>query len=106
MGPAPAPHTPGICEDKAQLECSYKEAEAAFDAAQTAIRQKVGKSSKDEYFILSRAADLPWYRLQHAREGACYTHSRTRLRNSPRRTSEPQTDLLNPQLSSWFTPAM
>ena len=28
MGPAPATHTPGFCEDKARLECSYKEAEA------------------------------------------------------------------------------
>ena len=66
MGSAPAPHTPGICEDKAQLESSYKEAETAFDTVRTAIRQKVGTSSKNEYVILARAEDLAWYRLQHA----------------------------------------
>jgi hypothetical protein len=66
MGSAPAPHTPGICEDKAQLERSYKEAEAAFDTVRTAIRQKVGSSSKNEYVILARAEDLAWYRLQRA----------------------------------------
>jgi hypothetical protein len=66
MGPAPAPHTPGTCEEKAQLEFSYKEAEAAFDTVRTVIRQKVGRSSKDEYLTLARAADLAWYRLQHA----------------------------------------
>ena len=67
MGPAPAPHTPGTCEEKAQLEFSYKEAEAAFDTVRTVIRQKVGRSSKDEYRTLARAADLAWDRLEHAR---------------------------------------
>jgi hypothetical protein len=66
MGSAPAPHTPGICEEKAQLECRYKEAEAAFGTARIAIRQKVGRSSKNEYLTLAGAADLAWDRLQHA----------------------------------------
>ena len=65
MGSASAPHT-GICEEKAKLERSYIEAKAAFDAAQTAIRQKVGRSSRDEYLTLEGAADLAWNDLQHA----------------------------------------
>ena len=75
MGPALAPHTPGTCEEKAQLEFSYKEAEAAFDTARAVIRQKVGRSSKDEYLALALAADLAWYRLQHAGRGLA-THIR------------------------------
>ena len=46
MGPTPAPHTSVICEEKAQLEYSYREAKAAFDTARTAIRQKVGRASR------------------------------------------------------------
>ena len=93
MGPAPAPHTPGNCEAKAQLECSYKDAEAAFDTARTAIRQKVGKSSKYEYFMLAcRGSSL--VPPPACREGACYTHSRTRMRNNPGSFPEPQTDLV------------
>lgn len=66
MGPVSALHTPGICDEKARLLGSYKEAEAAFDTARTAIRQRVGRSSKDEYFTLARAADLAWDSLQGA----------------------------------------
>jgi hypothetical protein len=67
MGPASAPHTPGICEEKAQLECRYREAEDAFYSARTAIRQMVGRSAKDEYLTLARVADLAWDRLEDAR---------------------------------------
>jgi hypothetical protein len=67
MGPASAPHTPGICEEKAQLECRYREAEDAFHSARTAIRQKGGRLAKDDYLTLARAADLAWDRLEHAR---------------------------------------
>ena len=66
MGSAPAPDTAGICREKPQLECSYKEAEATFDTARTAIRQKVGKSSKAEYLTLAAAADIAWDRLRDA----------------------------------------
>lgn len=75
MGPASAPHTPGFCEEKTQLECRYKEAEAEFDTARTAIRQKVGTSSKEEFLTLDRAADLAWDRLQQA-GGELATHIR------------------------------
>ena len=68
MGPAPAPNSPGICEAKAELECSYKEAETAFNTARAAIRQKVGASSKAEFMTLDRGADLAWDRLQQARK--------------------------------------
>jgi hypothetical protein len=66
MGPASARHTPGICEEKTQLARRYKEAEAAFDTARTAILQKVGRSSRAEYLTLAIAADLAWDGLQHA----------------------------------------
>ena len=79
MVSAPAPDTAGICREKAQLECSYKEAEATFDTARTAIRQKVGKSSRAEYLTLATAADIAWDRLRdagrelatHLREHGC-----------------------------------
>jgi len=79
MGPAPAPHTPGICAEKAQLECRYKEVEAAFATARAAIRQRVGRSSRAEYLTLATAADTAWDRLQdagrelarHLREHGC-----------------------------------
>ena len=51
MGPASASHNQGIREEKAELECSYKEADALY-TDRTAIRQKVGRSSKYEYLIL------------------------------------------------------
>jgi len=66
MGSAPAPHTPGICQEKAQLERRCREAEDAFHNAQIAVRQKVARSAKDEYLTLARSADLAWDRLQHA----------------------------------------
>jgi len=48
--------------------------EDAFRSARTAIRQLVGRSAKDEYLTLARAADLAWNRLQHAgRELAKHT---------------------------------
>ena len=65
MGPASAPHTPGICKEKAQLECRYREAKEAFQNARNAIRQNVGRSSKQEYFTLHHSVDLAWDRLQH-----------------------------------------
>jgi hypothetical protein len=75
MGPASAPQAPGICEEKAQLECRYREAEDAFNSARTAIRQMVGRSAKDEYLALADALDLAWERLQHAWRGLA-THLR------------------------------
>jgi hypothetical protein len=30
VGAAPAPHTPVICEENAQLECGFREAEDTF----------------------------------------------------------------------------
>ena len=93
MGPAPAPHAPGICEAKAQLESGYEVAEAAFDTARNAIQQKIGTSSKDKYLILAcgRSSLVP---PPARREGGCYTHSRTRMRNDPGSFPEPQTDLV------------
>ena len=41
-------------------------AEEAFGAALAAVRQKVGRSAKDEYLKLDRAADLAWDDLEHA----------------------------------------
>ena len=67
MGPAPAPQTPEICEEKAQLERSYKDAEAAFDSAGTVLRQKLGRSSRAEYLTLVDAVDQAWDRLKDAR---------------------------------------
>jgi hypothetical protein len=67
MGPASAPHTPGICEEKAQLEWRYREAEDVFHSARTAIRQMVGRSAEDEYLTLARAAALARDRLEDAR---------------------------------------
>ena len=66
MGPTSAHHAPGTCEEKAQLECRYREAEDAFHSARTAIRLKVGRLAKDEYLTLARAADLAWDRLEQA----------------------------------------
>ena len=65
-GVASAPHMPGICEEKARLERRYKKAEDAFDGARNAVRRRVGRSSKDEYLTLDRAADLAWDCLQQA----------------------------------------
>ena len=91
MASAPAPQAPGFCKDKAQLECRYKEAEAAFDTARTAIRQKVGTSSKEEFLTLERAADLSWDRLQqagrdlatHIREHGCGITQKASPRHKP-----------------------
>src|SRR6516225_2308620 len=66
LGAASAPFMPGICEEKARLECRYRRAEDAFDVARTAVRRRVGRSSKDEYLTLDRVADLAWDCLQHA----------------------------------------
>ena len=63
---ASAPLEPGICEEKARLETNLDIAEDAFNTARTAIRQKVGKSSKTEFLSLDRAADEAWARLQNA----------------------------------------
>ena len=74
MEPAPAADSRGSCRERAQLECRYREAEDAFRSARAAIRQLVGRSAKDEYLTLARAADLAWNRLQHAgRELAKHT---------------------------------
>ena len=59
-------HAPGICEEKAQLESSYKRAKDAFDTARIVLRKKVGKSSHAEFLKLERATDLAWDRLEHA----------------------------------------
>jgi len=75
MGPAPAPHTPGICEEKGRLECRYRKARAAFDTARTIIRQRVGRSSKDEYSTLVDVFDLAWDLLLDAGRGLT-THIR------------------------------
>ena len=48
----------GICQEKAQLESSYKRAKDAFDTARSVLRQKVGKSSRAEFLKLERATDL------------------------------------------------
>ena len=93
MGSVPAPHGPGICANKAQLEGRYKKAEAAFDTARTAIRQKVGTLSKAEFLTLDLAADLAWNRFQHAgRELA--THIREHGCGTIEEASPPQTDLV------------
>ena len=63
---APASFAQAICEERARLEAGYQRANDAFDIGRTAIRQKVGTSSKAEYITLDRAADLAWDRLQHA----------------------------------------
>jgi hypothetical protein len=65
--PTIATSNPSICEEKARLESSCKNAEEALDTARSAIRQKVGKSSRDEYLTLDSAVDIAWDRLQHAR---------------------------------------
>jgi len=70
---------PGICEEKAQLESSYKRAKDAFDTARIVLRKKVGKSSHAEFSKLERATDLAWDRLEdamrefttHIREHGC-----------------------------------
>jgi hypothetical protein len=54
---ASAPLEPGMCEEKARLETNLGIAEDAFNTARTAIRQKVGKSSKTEFLSLDRAVD-------------------------------------------------
>jgi len=90
-----------ICEEKARLERSYRNAEEAFDAARTAILQKVGRSSKDEYFTLARSADLSPVSPTACRVGAYYTHPRTRMRNHPGSTPEPQTDLVKQLLGCY-----
>jgi hypothetical protein len=53
----PRPIRQEISEQKAQLECRYREAKDAFNSARTAIRQKVGRSEKDECLDLAAAAD-------------------------------------------------
>ena len=63
---ASAPFEPGICQEKARLESNLNVAEDAFNTARTAIRQKVGKSSKTEFLSLDREVDEAWARLQSA----------------------------------------
>lgn len=96
MGATSAPFASGSCEQKARLENSCKIAQAAFDTARSAIRQKVGTSSKAEYLTLDRAADLAWDQLQraikelatHIREHGCGT-----IEGAPPPPA-PQTDLV------------
>jgi len=69
----------GICEERARLDAGYQRAKNAFDTARTAIRQKVGTSSKSEFLTLDRAADVAWDQLRdavrelatHIREHGC-----------------------------------
>lgn len=63
---SPASLAQAICEERARLGAGYQGAKDAFDTARTAIRQKVGTSSKAQYITLDRAADLAWDRLEHA----------------------------------------
>src|SRR6516162_291479 len=69
----------GVCQEKAQLESSYKRAKDAFDTARSVLQKKVGKSSHAEFVKLERATDLAWDRLDdamrefatHLREHGC-----------------------------------
>jgi hypothetical protein len=51
---AAVPAAPGTCEAKARLESRYKIAIDAFDIARSAVRGKVGTSSKAEFLMLDR----------------------------------------------------
>jgi hypothetical protein len=70
---------PAICDQRARLESSYKVAKDASETARTAVRQKVGTSSKAEFLRLDREADVAWGRLRdavtelatHIREHGC-----------------------------------
>jgi hypothetical protein len=66
MKAASTPAAPGICQEKAQLESSYKRAKDAFDIARSILRKKVGKSSHAEFLKFERATDLAWDRLEDA----------------------------------------
>jgi len=57
---------PGICQEKTQLESSYKRAKDAFDTARRVLREKVGESSHADFLKLERATDLAWDRLEDA----------------------------------------
>lgn len=66
MKAAATPATPGICQEKAQLESRYKRAKDAFDTARSVLRKKVGKSSQADFVKLERATDRAWERLEDA----------------------------------------
>ena len=67
MGAASLAPAPRRCEERARLECIYKRAEEAFDIAQNAVREKVGKSSKEEYLALDRTVNEAWDTVQRCR---------------------------------------
>lgn len=67
MGTATPALAPSTCNQRGRLERRHERAAKAFEAARTAIRTRVGKSPKEEYLLLDRAADQAWDRLVRAR---------------------------------------
>lgn len=67
MGTASSATAPERCEEKSRLEHDFQTAEELFVTALATIRQRVGRSPKDEYVSLDRSGDQAWDRLERAR---------------------------------------
>jgi hypothetical protein len=55
------------CEERIGLETEHAEAGLALDAALEALERKIGVSTIEEFKLLDRAADEPWFALQRVR---------------------------------------
>ncbi len=67
MGGASLALAPRACAERSRLDRRHDAAGKSFEAARAAVRERVGKSSKEEFIELDRAADQAWNRLQRAR---------------------------------------
>lgn len=56
-----------VCEERTRLERAHVKAEAAFEAAQERLRNRIGVSPKEEFSRLSEAVDQAWSKLIQAR---------------------------------------
>jgi len=55
------------CEQRAHLRRERDEAAMALDMAREILGERIGKSTKEEFLLLDRAADTAWDKLQRAR---------------------------------------
>ena len=68
MGSAASAVAARECAERARLEHTHALAEIEFDTARATIRERIGKSSKEEYRALDHTVNQAWDQLQRARK--------------------------------------